>query len=187
MELTKIFPCCCWKKEAKGGQAQLWVAHWVCAASCRAPKKLVGNSLGWCDCSSRAAELQEAMKLLGVQLSSILSLGKKGWGCFCGARNKSSSKQNTLSIPAKNLHCTVSHCGLRSQQGAQFLPWHLVSPLHTCQVGMMRTMLAEPSLLSPPAHSQASGQQVIKEDQLTERTRKKWLVGLFSVHRNFPL
>lgn len=101
-----------------------------------------------------AAKLQVAMKLLGAQLSSILSLGEKGQGvrCLRGARSRSSSSQNTLSMSAENHHCTVAHCGLRRQQGAQFLQWHLVSPLHTCEAGMMRTMLAEPSLLSPPAH-----------------------------------
>lgn len=101
-----------------------------------------------------AAKLQVAMKLLGAQLSSILSLGEKGRGvrCLRGARSRSSSSQNTLSMSAENHHCTVAHCGLRRQQGAQFLPWHLVSPLHTCQAGMMRNVLAEPSLLSPPAH-----------------------------------
>lgn len=97
---------------------------------------------------------QVAMKLLGARLSSILSLGEKGRGvrCLRGARSRSSSNQNTLSMSAENHHCTVAHCGLRRQQGAQFLQWHLVSPLHTCEAGMMRTMLAEPSLLSPPAH-----------------------------------
>lgn len=99
---------------------------------------------------SCAAKLPGAKKLLGVQMSSILSLGEKGWGVWWlyGTRNRSSSSQNTLPISVENLHYSVAHCGLRSQHRALFLPWHLVSPLHTCQAGMMRTMLAEPSLLS---------------------------------------
>lgn len=63
----------------------LWVAHWVCAASCRAPEKPVGNLPGLkrLFIKSCAAKLPGAVKLLGVQMSSTLSLGGKEWGVWC--------------------------------------------------------------------------------------------------------
>lgn len=84
---------------------------------------------------SCAAKLRVGMKLLGVQVSSILSPGERGRGeqCLRGARSRSSFKQNLLSVSAENLRCTSARCDLSSHKRACFPTWRLVSPSHTHQ------------------------------------------------------
>lgn len=83
METTKILPCCCWKKGTKGGQAQLWVSHWGCAASCRASEKVVGTSLVCWDCSSRAVLQNSKGQWNFWEFKCLLHLAwdRKGEGC----------------------------------------------------------------------------------------------------------
>ena len=84
---------------------------------------------------SCAAKLRVGMKLLGVQVPSILSPGERGRGerCLHSARSWSGFKENLLSVYGENLRCTLACCDLSSHKRARFLAWHLVSPLHTRQ------------------------------------------------------
>lgn len=133
-KLQKYFHVAVERRKAKVGRPTVGCTLGMCSLL-QSPREASGDlpRMMWLLIKSCAAKLPEAMKPLPLQMSSILSLGEKGWRvqCLHGTRNRSSSSQNTLSGSVENLHCSVAHCGLRSQQRALFLPWHLVSPLHT--------------------------------------------------------
>lgn len=189
LENTKIFLCCCWKKETKGGQAQLWVAHWGCAASCRAPEKLGGSSLGWCDYSSRAVLLNCKRQWNFWEFKCLLRLAweRKGEGC------DAFMVPGTGAAPAKILSLylwktftalwltVVSEVskGLCFSRGIWCPHCTLVRMVWWGPCWQRFTAVLSCSLISQQSASD--------KDQLREWTRKKLLVGLFSVQRNFLL
>jgi len=78
---------------------------------------------------SCATKLGVGTKLLGVQVSSTLSLGETGRGekCLCAARSRSSFKQNLLSVSAENLCSILARCDLSSHKRTHSLTWLPVS------------------------------------------------------------
>lgn len=84
LENTKVFPCSAERRKPKVGRPSCGL-HTGDVQPLVEPHRSWGDlpELMWLLIESCAAKLQEAVKLLGVQVSAILSLGEKGWEMWC--------------------------------------------------------------------------------------------------------